>query len=61
MDYFLCVLGMVFVVEGLPYVTFPDKLKIYLRKLADMPDMTLRIVGSIAVCIGLLLVAIGRS
>ena len=61
MDYFLCVLGMVFVVEGLPYLAFPDKLKIYLRKLIDMPGTTLRIMGSIAVCVGLILLAIGRS
>ncbi len=61
MDYFLCVIGMVFVVEGLPYLAFPDKLKTYLRKLTNMPDTTLRIMGAIAVCIGLLLVAIGRS
>ena len=61
MDYFLCVIGMVFVVEGLPYLAFPDKLKTYLRKLTDMPDTTLRVVGAIAVCIGLVLVAIGRS
>ena len=61
MDYFLCVLGMVFVVEGLPYLAFPDKLKTYLRKLTSMPDMTLRIMGAIAVCVGLLLIALGRS
>ena len=61
MDYFLCVIGMVFVVEGLPYLAFPDKLKTYLAKLTDMPDTTLRIMGSIAVCVGLLLVAVGRS
>jgi uncharacterized protein YjeT (DUF2065 family) len=61
MDYFLCVMGMVLVIEGLPYVAFPDKLKTYLRKMIDMQDTTLRIMGSIAVCIGLLLVAIGRS
>jgi uncharacterized protein YjeT (DUF2065 family) len=61
MDYFLCVMGMVLVVEGLPYLTFPDKLKTYLRKLTAIPDMTLRIMGFIAVCIGLLLVYIGRN
>ncbi len=61
MDYFLCVLGMVFVVEGLPYLAFPDKLKSYLRKLIIAPDTTLRIIGFIAVCIGLLLVYFGRS
>ena len=61
MDYFLCVLGMVFVVEGLPYLAFPDKTKTYLRKLTDMSERALRIMGAIAVCIGLLLIAIGRS
>ena len=61
MDYFLCVLGMVFVVEGLPYLTFPDKLKVYLAKLTGMSDPTLRVMGLIAVCLGLLLIAIGRS
>ncbi len=61
MDYFLCVIGMVLVVEGLPYLTFPDRLKTYLAKLIDMPDTTLRIMGLAALCIGLLLVAIGRS
>ncbi len=55
MKYFLCVLGMVFVVEGLPYLAFPDKLKTYLRKLTEMPDTTLRIMGAVAVCVGLLL------
>jgi len=61
MDYFLCVMGMVLVVEGLPYLTFPDKLKTYLRKLIAIPDRTLRIMGFAALCIGLMLVAIGRS
>jgi uncharacterized protein YjeT (DUF2065 family) len=61
MDYFLCVMGMVLVVEGLPYLAFPDKIKSYLRKLTGIPDMTLRIMGFIAVCVGLLLVYFGRS
>jgi uncharacterized protein len=61
MDYFLCVMGMVLVVEGLPYLTFPDKLKTYLRKLTVIPDTALRIMGFVAVCIGLLLVYFGRN
>jgi uncharacterized protein YjeT (DUF2065 family) len=61
MDYFLCVMGLVLVVEGLPYLTFPDKIKTYLLKLISVPDTTLRIMGFIAVCIGLLLVYFGRS
>jgi uncharacterized protein len=59
MKYFLCVLGMVFVVEGLPYFTFPDKLKAYLQRLAQIPDATLRILGAVAVTLGLLLIYFG--
>ena len=59
MKYFLCVMGMVLIVEGIPYFAFPDKIKSYLRKLTDMPDRTLRIIGSIAVIIGLFLVYFG--
>lgn len=59
MKYFLCVIGMVLILEGLPYFAFPDKLKSYLRKLTDIPDATLRIMGSIAVIIGLTLVYFG--
>ena len=61
MKYFLCVLGMVLIVEGLPYFAFPDKIKAYLRKLTDIPDMTLRVIGSIAVITGLLLVHFGTG
>ena len=61
MTYFLCVLGMVLVIEGLPYFTFPDKLKIYLAKLTEIPDSSLRILGAIAVLIGLVLVYFGNS
>ena len=38
MKYFLCVLGMVFIIEGLPYFIFPEKLKIYLAKIITMPE-----------------------
>ncbi len=45
MKYFLCVLGMAFIIEGLPYFIFPDKLKIYLLRMTTMPDSTLRFIG----------------
>ncbi|HBB17838.1 MAG TPA: DUF2065 domain-containing protein [Syntrophus sp. (in: bacteria)] len=61
MKYFLCVIGMVLILEGLPYFAFPDKLKSYLRKLTDTPDATLRIMGSIAVVVGLILVYFGTD
>ena len=52
---------MVLIVEGLPYFAFPDKIKAYLRKLTDIPDTTLRVIGSIAVITGLLLVHFGTG
>jgi uncharacterized protein YjeT (DUF2065 family) len=61
MKYFFCVLGMVFVIEGLPYFTFPDKIKTYLRRLTEVPDTTLRILGAVAVTLGLLLVYFGTT
>jgi uncharacterized protein YjeT (DUF2065 family) len=61
MKYFLCVLGMVLVVEGLPYFAFPDKIKSYLRKLTDIPDTTLRIMGFAAVIVGIILVYFGAN
>jgi len=61
MKYFLCVLGMVFIIEGLPYFAFPDKLKVYLLKLVAAPDKTLRLLGLAAMAVGLILVWFGRS
>jgi len=61
MKYFLCVIGMVLILEGIPYFAFPDKLKSYLRKLTDIPDTTLRIMGAIAVIVGLIFVYFGTS
>ncbi|MGV8081609.1 MAG: DUF2065 domain-containing protein [Syntrophales bacterium] len=60
MDFFLCVLGLVFIVEGLPYFAFPAQIKQYLVKLLEIPDRTLRILGLGAIVTGLLLVYFGR-
>lgn len=61
MRFLLCVLGMVFIIEGLPYFTFPEKIKVYLMKLADLPETTLRISGLLAIIAGVILVYFGRS
>ncbi len=59
-DYFLCVLGMVFIIEGLPYLVFPEKLKTYLTKITTLPDSTLRFMGISAIVAGLILLYLGR-
>jgi uncharacterized protein len=61
MKYFVCVLGMVLVIEGLPYFTFPAQIKAYILKLTEVSDVALRILGAAAVILGLVLVYIGTS
>jgi uncharacterized protein len=61
MKYFLCVLGMVFIIEGIPYFILPEKLKIYMFKIAEVPAATLRFLGISAMIAGLILLYFGRS
>ncbi|MFO7709079.1 MAG: DUF2065 domain-containing protein [Desulfobacterales bacterium] len=60
MDFFLCVLGMVMIVEGLPYFAFPAKMKEFIRKVAATSDASLHRIGLALMVVGLILVAIGR-
>jgi hypothetical protein len=53
-------MGMVFIVEGLPYLVFPEKLKIYLIKISTLPYKTLRAIGISAILLGLVLLYFGR-
>ena len=48
-------LGLVLVVEGLPYFAFPDKMKIWLKKIQEVPDSHLRAMGFLSICTGLVL------
>lgn len=61
MKYFLCVIGMVFILEGIPYFAFPEKVKLFLSRIGDMPTRTLRIMGFVSMLLGLLLVYWGRT
>ena len=54
-------MGVVLVIEGLPYFAFPEKIKIFLSKLQDIPDTTLRILGLLSMITGLILVYFGRT
>ena len=61
MKFFLCVIGMVFIVEGLPYFAFPERIKVYLAKMAEISPSSLRIMGLAAIITGLVLVYFGRT
>jgi hypothetical protein len=61
LKFFLCVIGMVLVLEGLPYFAFPEKLKSLYLKMQETSDTNLRMLGFLAIIIGLLLVYFGTS
>ena len=60
MDYFLCVIGMVMIIEGLPYFAAPDRMKGWMEKIMQIPPPSLRRFGLAVMAVGLLLVYIGR-
>jgi len=60
MELLLCVLGMVLVIEGLPYFGFPEKMKAMMSFIQEQDDSTLRIMGGSMMAIGLLIVFLAR-
>jgi uncharacterized protein YjeT (DUF2065 family) len=60
MKYFLCVLGMVMIIEGLPYFAVPEKMKVWVVKVTSIPDGSLRKIGLVLMGIGLFLVFLGQ-
>jgi uncharacterized protein YjeT (DUF2065 family) len=61
MKYFLCVLGMVMIIEGLPYFAFPEKMKAWVQKVVATPDNYLRRLGLVLMALGLCLVYFGKT
>jgi uncharacterized protein YjeT (DUF2065 family) len=60
MKLFLCLIGLVLVVEGLPYFAFPDKMKKWMNMIQEVPDSQLRVLGFISMCIGVIIAYIFR-
>jgi len=60
MKFFICVIGMVMIIEGLPYFAFPEKMKSWFLKLLEVPVKNLRKFGFVIMLIGLGLVYIGK-
>ena len=57
----LCLLGLVLVVEGLPYFAFPGKMKKWMSTVQEIPDPYLRVMGFIAIALGLLVAYLFRE
>ncbi|MBM3298709.1 MAG: DUF2065 domain-containing protein [Deltaproteobacteria bacterium] len=61
MELFLCVIGMVLIVEGLPYFTFPEKMKELMRVVSEQDDMILRTAGAAMTLLGMAIVFLARG
>jgi uncharacterized protein YjeT (DUF2065 family) len=61
MKFFLSVVGMVLIVEGLPYFAFPEKIKAWLVKVSEIPAAQLRTFGFLAMCFGMVLIYLGQK
>ena len=60
MKFFLSVVGMVMILEGLPYFAFPQGIKRWLVKVSEMETAHLRTFGLIAMCAGMVLVYLAQ-
>jgi uncharacterized protein len=47
--------GMVLILEGIPYVAFPESMRDWLKKLSEMKAEHLRMVGLFSMSIGLII------
>ena len=55
MKLLLLLFGLILVLEGLPYAVNPASMQEWLKKVSDLPPSQLRLMGSIAVAVGLCL------
>lgn len=61
MGFFLCVIGMVMIVEGFPYFAFPDRMKEMIHTILALPEAVLRRFGLMLMVVGLAIVYFGRN
>ena len=61
MNFFLCVIGMVFIIEGMPWFLSPEKMKTMMMAMLEQDDTLLRKLGVALMAVGLLLVYLGKN
>jgi hypothetical protein len=57
----VCLLGILLVVEGIPYFISPKGMKRLMEEIPKLADSTLRLAGFVAMILGVALVYMGRS
>jgi uncharacterized protein YjeT (DUF2065 family) len=53
-------IGLLLVVEGVPYFAFPDKMKRWMNIIQEIPDSQLRIIGFVSMCVGVIIAYLFR-
>jgi uncharacterized protein YjeT (DUF2065 family) len=60
MKLLFCLIGLLLVVEGIPYFAFPDKMKKWMHMIQEVPDFQLRVIGFVSMCIGIIVAYLFR-
>ena len=60
MKLFVTLIGLLMVVEGLPYFAFPEKMQALMRQIEEMNPDHLRLVGLVSTLIGLVICYIAQ-
>ncbi|MEE9613803.1 MAG: DUF2065 domain-containing protein [Thermodesulfobacteriota bacterium] len=60
MTFFWSVIGVVLIIEGIPYFIFPGKVKNWAQFLQEIPERTLRVMGFASMGVGLVLLYVVR-
>ncbi|MEW6184966.1 MAG: DUF2065 domain-containing protein [Thermodesulfobacteriota bacterium] len=60
METILVALGLILILEGLPYFAFPTLFKTWIARILTLPESVLRVYGLAAMIIGLLLIYLAR-
>lgn len=61
MKLFVLLIGMVLILEGMPYVAAPEAMRDWLEKLSRLPAAQLRIIGLFAMGLGLIICFIAQK
>ena len=54
MEFVIAVIAVVFIIEGIPYLAMPKKVKRWSMAIQEIPDKHLRLVGVACMALGLL-------
>jgi uncharacterized protein YjeT (DUF2065 family) len=61
MKLLITLIGLVCILEGLPYVASPESMQHWLRQILEMPPQRLRWLGLVAMVVGFLLCYLGQQ